>query len=144
LIFQGFLSRWPYTFATRIHRIKGVFGKLAQFLHRNNVRSTAFLTDKHELKPGLVIFRRTDVRHRNWYCRVRVPKSDRYKTTSLKTADLAPGATEVYFHSDREAALFANGTGPDKLGYSHRLCLNAPDAQEQINADMARFDDTRA
>jgi integrase len=47
----------------------------------------SFIADKEELKPGLVIFRRTDVAHRNWYCRVKLPKADRYKTTSLKTAD---------------------------------------------------------
>jgi integrase len=45
----------------------------------------AFVTDKQELKPGLVIFRRTDVQHRRWYCRVKLPKEDRYKTVSLKT-----------------------------------------------------------
>jgi hypothetical protein len=49
----------------------------------------AFLTDKEELKPGLVIFRRGDVQHRNWYCRVKLPKADRYKTISLKTADVS-------------------------------------------------------
>ncbi len=48
----------------------------------------AFVTDKEELKPGLIIFRRGDVDHRNWYCRVKLPKADRYKTVSLKTADL--------------------------------------------------------
>lgn len=48
----------------------------------------AFLTDKEELRPGLVIFRRADVDHRNWYCRVKLPKVDRYKTISLKTADI--------------------------------------------------------
>lgn len=48
----------------------------------------AFVTDKEELKPGLVIFRRADVQHRNWYCRVKVPKVDRYKTVSLKTDDI--------------------------------------------------------
>jgi integrase len=48
----------------------------------------AFVTDKEELKPGLIIFRRADVDHRNWYCRVKVPKADRYKTISLKTADI--------------------------------------------------------
>jgi integrase len=47
----------------------------------------AFLVDTQELKPGLVIFRRADVKHRNWYCRIRVPHTDRYKTVSLKTAD---------------------------------------------------------
>lgn len=45
----------------------------------------AFVTDKQELKPGLVIFRRSDVQHRRWYCRIKLPKEDRYKTFSLKT-----------------------------------------------------------
>jgi len=27
-----------------------------------------YIKDKHELKPGIVIFRRGDVRHANWYC----------------------------------------------------------------------------
>ena len=43
---------------------------------------------KEELKPGLILFRRADVKHRNWYCRVKVPKEDRYKTVSLKTDNL--------------------------------------------------------
>jgi len=45
----------------------------------------AFLQDMEEVKAGLIIFRRSDVKHRNWYCRVRVPSSDRYKVVSLKT-----------------------------------------------------------
>ena len=48
----------------------------------------AFVTDKEELKPGLIIFRRADVDHRNWYCRIKLPKADRYKTISLKTSDI--------------------------------------------------------
>ena len=47
----------------------------------------AFIIDKEVLKPGLVIFRRGDVAHDNFYCRVRMPKEDRYKTVSLGTAD---------------------------------------------------------
>ncbi|WP_368933578.1 tyrosine-type recombinase/integrase [Brevundimonas naejangsanensis] len=47
-----------------------------------------FIIDKQELKPGLILFRRSDVKHSNWYCRVKVPKQDRYKTVSLKTSDL--------------------------------------------------------
>ncbi len=46
-----------------------------------------FIVDKEQLKPGLVIFRRGDVAHRNFYCRVRLAKEDRYKTISLRTAD---------------------------------------------------------
>jgi integrase len=48
----------------------------------------AFVTDKSELKPGLVLFRRGDVEHRMWYCRMKIPKADRYKTVSLKTTDI--------------------------------------------------------
>lgn len=48
----------------------------------------AFVTDKEELKPGLVIFRRGDVEHRMWYCRMKIPKADRYKTVSLKTVEI--------------------------------------------------------
>src|SRR5262245_7413827 len=48
----------------------------------------AFVTDKEELKPGLIIFRRADVDYRNFYCRIKLPKADRYKTYSLKTADV--------------------------------------------------------
>ncbi len=47
----------------------------------------SFIIDKEELKPGLIIFRRGDVAHKNWYCRIKMPKADRYKTVSLKTAD---------------------------------------------------------
>lgn len=52
-----------------------------------------FVTDKEELKPGLVIFRRADVQHRNWYCRVKLPKENRYKTVSLHTADIQTART---------------------------------------------------
>lgn len=46
-----------------------------------------FITDKEQLKPGLIIFRRGDVGHDNFYCRVRIQNEDRYKTISLRTAD---------------------------------------------------------
>ena len=55
-----------------------------------------FIANKEELKPGLIIFRRLDVQHRNWYCRVKLPKADRYKTVSLKTADITQ-ARELAF-----------------------------------------------
>lgn len=58
----------------------------------------AFVTDKEELKPGLIIFRRADVQHRNWYCRIKVPKADRYKTVSLKTDDLNAARTLAWDH----------------------------------------------
>lgn len=46
------------------------------------------MIDTEQLKSGLMIFRRTDVDHRNWYCRIKLPKQDRYKTVSLKTSDV--------------------------------------------------------
>jgi integrase len=52
----------------------------------------AFVTEKEELKPGLILFRRGDVGHRMWYCRMKMPKADRYKTVSLKTTDIRRGA----------------------------------------------------
>ena len=61
----------------------------------------AFLEDIHELKNGLIIFRRTDVQHRNWYCRIKLPKQDKYKTVSLKTADIND-AKEKAFEADAE------------------------------------------
>jgi integrase len=61
----------------------------------------AFLIDTQELKPGLVIFRRADVKHRNWYCRVKLPNEDRYKTVSLKTADI-DAAREKAFDQDAD------------------------------------------
>jgi len=58
----------------------------------------AFVTDKEELKPGLIIFRRGDVQHRNWYCRVKVPDVDRYKTFSLKTEDINAARQKAWRH----------------------------------------------
>ena len=56
----------------------------------------AFITDKEELKPGLILFRRADVQHRDWYCRVKLPKADRYKTVSLKTSDKTEARTKAW------------------------------------------------
>lgn len=61
----------------------------------------AFLIDPQELKPGLILFRRADVQHRNWYCRIKVPGSDRYKTVSLRTADVTT-AREAAFDADAD------------------------------------------
>ena len=46
-----------------------------------------FITDKEQVKAGLIIFRRGDVGHDQYYCRVRIQNEDRYKTISLKTSD---------------------------------------------------------
>ena len=60
-----------------------------------------FLIDTQELKPGLIIFRRGDVKHRNWYCRVKLPLTDRYKTVSLKTSDI-DAAKDKAFDQDAD------------------------------------------
>jgi integrase len=60
-----------------------------------------FLLDPQELKPGLVIFRRGDVKHRKWYCRIKLPEADRYKTVCLKTADI-DAAKERAFDEDAD------------------------------------------
>jgi len=58
----------------------------------------SFLVDVHELKTGLIIFRRSDVKHTNWYCRVRIPKEDRYKTISLRTSDINEAKDKAFDH----------------------------------------------
>jgi len=68
-------------------RIRGLGKNVTQNLHRD-IPQMAFLLDAQELKTGLVIFRRADVKHRNWYCRIKLPNADRYKTVCLKTADI--------------------------------------------------------
>ncbi len=61
----------------------------------------AFILDSTELKAGLIIFRRGDVKHRNWYCRIKLPETDRYKTYCLKTSDI-DAAKERAFDHDSE------------------------------------------
>jgi integrase len=61
----------------------------------------AFLLDTQELKPGLILFRRSDVAHSRWYCRIKLPNEDRYKTVSLKTADI-DAAKDRAFDQDAE------------------------------------------
>lgn len=46
-----------------------------------------FIIDKEQVKKGLIIFRRGDVAHDEFYCRVRIKNEDRYKTISLHTSD---------------------------------------------------------
>jgi integrase len=58
----------------------------------------SFVTEKEELKPGLILFRRGDVDHRMWYCRM---KADRHKTVSLKTSD-KEAARERAFDQDAD------------------------------------------
>jgi integrase len=65
----------------------------------------AFVTDKSELKPGLVLFRRSAVDHRMWYCRMKIPKADRYKTISLKTTDINVDA-DIRFRLEHDVPVF--------------------------------------
>lgn len=52
-----------------------------------------FIIDKEVLNKGLIIFRRGDVQHREFYCRVRVQHERRYKTVALMTEDKATART---------------------------------------------------
>ncbi|MCC7036430.1 MAG: site-specific integrase, partial [Alphaproteobacteria bacterium] len=61
----------------------------------------SFLTDVQQLKSGLILFRRSDVQHKNWYCRIKVPSTSRYKTVSLKTSNVRE-ATDKAFDLDGE------------------------------------------
>jgi integrase len=61
----------------------------------------SFITDAQELKTGLIIFRRADVKHQNWYCRIKIPAEDRYKTVSLKTPDINT-AKDLAFDQDAD------------------------------------------
>jgi integrase len=56
----------------------------------------AFLLDAEELQTGLIIFRRADVKHKRFYCRVRIPGADRYKVVSLKTDDPKAARTAAF------------------------------------------------
>lgn len=96
----------------------------------------AHLTDVQELKPGLVIFRRTDVKHRNWYCRVRIPKEDRYKTISLKTADINDAREKAFDHDAdirfrvrHEVPIFEKSFGEVAKEYSEYLKGRAQSGQ---------------
>jgi integrase len=63
--------------------------------------AVAFIIDKEQLKSGLIIFRRGDVAHRNFYCRIKLPKEDRYKTIALRTAD-RESARDQAFDADAD------------------------------------------
>jgi integrase len=67
-----------------------------------------FLIDVQQLKTGLIIFRRKDVKHRKWYCRVKIPKEDRYKTISLKTSDMEEARDKAIDHAASVRARIEN------------------------------------
>lgn len=61
----------------------------------------SFQIDTKILKDGLIIFRRNDVKHRMWYCRMAIPKErrfgvNRYKTICLKTTDEAAARASAF------------------------------------------------
>lgn len=56
------------------------------------------MADAQELAPGLTIFRRTDVKHDGWHVRTRLAGSDRYRTSSLRTADLNLAKARALVH----------------------------------------------
>ncbi|MDO9223584.1 MAG: site-specific integrase [Caulobacter sp.] len=56
------------------------------------------MVDVQEVKSDLIIFRRTDVKHRNWYCRIKIPGRDAYKVISLKTAEISAARDKALEH----------------------------------------------
>ena len=58
----------------------------------------AFLTDVTKLKDDLILFRRADVQHSRWYCRMKVPGVDRYKTVALKIESLREAQDKAFEH----------------------------------------------
>ena len=43
-----------------------------------------FIVDKEKIKAGLIIFRRGDVEHDQFYCRIRIENENRYKNDFVK------------------------------------------------------------
>ena len=58
----------------------------------------AFLTDVTKLKDDQILFRRGDVQHSKWYCRMKVPGVDRYKTVALKIESLREAQDKAFEH----------------------------------------------
>lgn len=46
------------------------------------------MRDRTEIQSGIIIYRRSDVDHHHWYCRLKVPEQNRYKVVSLGTPDM--------------------------------------------------------
>lgn len=85
-----------------------------------------FLIDVQQLKTGLIIFRRKDVQHRKWYCRIKVPKEDRYKTISLKTSDIEEATdkalhryADVHFRIEHDVPIFDRSFAQVAIEYSN-------------------------
>jgi integrase len=58
----------------------------------------SFMVDAEHLKDGLVIYRRADVQHARWYCRIKLPGRDRYKRIALKTEDIKQAREKAFDH----------------------------------------------
>lgn len=90
-----------------------------------------FITDKEQVKKGLIIFRRGDVAHDEFYCRVRIKNEDRYKTISLRRADR---------QTARDLALDADSDIRNRLKYDYPIFNRsfAQVAEEYANAQQRR------
>jgi integrase len=101
----------------------------------------AFITDKEELKPGLIIFRRGDVAHSNFYCRIKLPKADRYKTIALGTTDLR-AARELAVDKDAEIRVLLKHDHP-VFNRSFRKVAEEYIAVQQRRADTGEISAAR-
>lgn len=90
-----------------------------------------FILDKEQVKKGLIIFRRGDVAHDEFYCRVRIKNEDRYKTISLRTSDR---------QTARDLALEADSDIRNRLKYDVPVFNRsfAQVAEEYANAQQRR------
>ncbi len=107
----------------------------------------SFLIDPQELKSGLLLFRRADVQHKNWYCRVRVPKTDRYKVFSLRTSDIREAKdkafdldADVRFRVKHDVPVFEKSFAEAAQEYSAHAKSNA--SFGQITMDRWKIIDT--
>ena len=66
-----------------------------------------FIIDKEVLKPGLILFRRSDVQHRNWYCRVKVPKEA--NKAAIEAAALASEAAQKFVEGTPKKVIVVPG-----------------------------------
>ena len=113
----------------------------------------AFLTDKKVLKSGLIIFRRGDVEHRNFNCRIKLPKEDRYKTISPHTSGqgelppfIAKGKTrwQEIRDADQQAATSLDATGQAEDRTLARDVRGFLDKNPYINATPEIFAERHA
>ena len=102
----------------------------------------AYLLDVEELKSGLIMYHRSDVKHRRWYCRIKVPHADRYKVVSLKTTDRET-AREKAFEHDADVRFRLKHDVPVFNRPFHEISADYLKAQErraavdEISADRA-------